>query len=769
MVQIPRDWFIFHSQDPNNFIKRAFLGNGYQGIDISNNFGQGFGVHEARDYMPVTYLGGVYSTGMDGSGKKTPHVLFRPLNMYTLIPADQQEDNIFETMAEFSQELDMQQAVVITKGLWNNYRTTTELFLSRDAPQLGIMKFEFVPLQPKEEFHFKYLVRKHIDSDYQQLTMRQDGEFTFFEGEISEDYNQFHGLGPLRIIQGVNIDVINSMGQSIPHQKNWVESATGDFRAGDECSWSCDLRIPGDTAAQGATIIIRFLTIHSHDPSIEIPEAIAKVANTILFASIMSSIEELRERHIRAWNEQIWNRIIQVGDEALQRRIISCMYALGCSLRAGYPNSAGPNGINGSGWESHIFWDADLWMNLGVNLWAPELARSLTEFRHKTVAGARQHRIDYITEYEYENVTDGIKFPWQSTTSGIETSPPGWAAQEHITCDVIFGQYMYYTITKDDHYLKSVAFPLCYEAAVYLGQRVERGKDGKYHFLGVVPADEHPFPNLVDDNALTNLYTVKVIQIVIGWCKKLGKPYPPHWDEICTNMFYNFDAERNLVIEFTGYRGQSIKQADTDILTFPLEWPFSREIKRNNMLYYFDRLPPNHIMMGSSIFSVIACELGMEEKAWEYFIDQYPHFHPDAFYNASESPNNTCWPFLTGMGGFLMNLMYGFGGLRLRSDGLLFDPILPPALPEIEFSRINFQGVTFSYRIWDRGQRFNLQLLESSKKHRLKLYFRPGHEYRLSAPDGLKMDFIQPNLPDSELALEVELLFDHPIELKSIR
>ena len=245
-------------------------------------------------------------------------------------------------------------------------------------------------------------------------------------------------------------------------------------------------------------------------------------------------------------------------------------------------------------------------------------------------------------------------------------------SSRHVTCNVIYGQYLYYIATHDDEYLKTIAFPIAFEACTYLGQRVKKESDDKYHFRGVIPADEFPFPNQVDDNAFTNLYVAQCMEIVIGWARQLGQEYPSHWDEIPSNMFYNFDEGNQRIIEFTGYHGQDIKQADTDLLTFPLEYPLPEEVKRNNILYYFTKLPQNHIMMGAAIFASIACELGMHEKVWDYFSDQFAHFHKENFYIASESPINHCWPFLTGLGGFLSSLYYGFGGIRLRERRITF-------------------------------------------------------------------------------------------------
>jgi trehalose/maltose hydrolase-like predicted phosphorylase len=275
--------------------------------------------------------------------------------------------------------------------------------------------------------------------------------------------------------------------------------------------------------------------------------------------------------------------------------------------------------------------------------------------------------------------------------------------------------WLQWIITKDQEFLENVAFPVCYESMIYLGQRIHQEDDGKWHFRYILPADEFAVGG-VHDNAFTNLYLDKCMRIVMQWCEKLGKKYPEHWNDIIGNMKYHFDKENKRIIEHEEYAAEMIKQADVDLLTWPLETPLlyqpgGEEIRRNNMLFYYSRLPPNHIMMGACIFSIIAAELKMLDKSWEYFADQFPHFHPNQSYIPSESPNNNCWPFITGIGGFLANLIYGFGGIRLREDGLMFDPILPPQIPEIKCKRLTFQGCNFEYQVFDGGNRFSLENL----------------------------------------------------------
>lgn len=713
------EFFKFQSTIGDVAKKRAFLGNGYFGVDVSNNFGQGFGVCEIRDLFPVIYLGGVYT--LSYSDKTVPKAMFHAMNAHNIIPATQSFEKENDQMEEFIQEIDMKTAQVTTKGKWHEYSVETTIFASRQRPNIGVVKMHCSDAG-QDHHEFIHAVRKDPRTRYETLTFLDEGNLAIFDGSVIEDKKQFNNGGLFRIIQVTAIQVIADDGTIIPFKTTWVSNDADDIDFDGEAKFIKHILFETETPF---SIVLYFGTYKETDSN----DNLLDYVRASIKQAMQDGFDILYDEHCHAWQYEIWSRIIDVpGNESLQRRIIAAMYAIGCSLKQGINNSAGPNGLNGDDWVGHVFWDADLWVNLGTLLWAPELSRCITEFRHGLIDGARKNRENYVQEYEINGVIEGIKFAWESTTSGLERAPKGWAAQEHITCDVIFGQYLYITATGDEEYLRNVAFPIVHEACKYLAQRVEKGDDGKYHFLHVIPADEFVFPHQCDDDAFTNLYTGICMGIGIVLCDKLDVSYPPEWREIRDNMFYNFDEDQQLVIEFTGYHGQTIKQADVDLLTFPLEYPFPDEVKRNNMLYYFDKLPKNHIMMSSSIFSIIACELSMSEKAWEYFSDLFAHFHKDQFFIASESPDNYCWPFITGLGGFLANLVYGFGGIRLRDDGLLICPFLPANIPEISFNKIMFQGNAMRFRVFDQGLKFSLIAIDSDSS--FMLHFRPGKEFR---------------------------------------
>lgn len=48
--------------------------------------------------------------------------------------------------------------------------------------------------------------------------------------------------------------------------------------------------------------------------------------------------------------------------------------------------------------------------------------------------------------------------------------------------------------------------------------------------------------------------------------------------------------------------------------------------------------------------------------------------------------------FITGAGGFLQSLIFGYGGIRLQLDGLHLDPVLPDGTQTLSFNGITYLG-----------------------------------------------------------------------------
>ena len=52
--------------------------------------------------------------------------------------------------------------------------------------------------------------------------------------------------------------------------------------------------------------------------------------------------------------------------------------------------------------------------------------------------------------------------------------------------------------------------------------------------------------------------------------------------------------------------------------------------------------------------------------------------------------------FLTGAGGYLQNILYGYVGIILNEDELVMQPILPSMLTKIKLRSLKYRGISFN-------------------------------------------------------------------------
>jgi len=79
--------------------------------------------------------------------------------------------------------------------------------------------------------------------------------------------------------------------------------------------------------------------------------------------------------------------------------------------------------------------------------------------------------------------------------------------------------------------------------------------------------------------------------------------------------------------------------------------------------------------------------------------------------------------FITGIGGFLQALLFGYGGVRVREKSLELDPVLLPGCSEMRLTGIDYMNSSLSVSVVDRHMtitltsagRFPLRLLAESK------------------------------------------------------
>ncbi len=397
----------------------------------------------------------------------------------------------------------------------------------------------------------------------------------------------------------------------------------------------------------------------------------------------------LERQHCAAWRET-WAHRIEVPHPRLQKLLNASLYQFYSHLREGGSWSLGPTGLSAKHWSGNVFWDSDLWMFPVLGLLHPSLARGFIAYRHDTLEGARRN----ARAEGYE----GAMFPWQSAEFGDETIPDlVFHHQHHVISDIALAQWWYWQITGDEDFFREKSARIIIEAAAFWASRVTYNEARhRYEILQVCCADE--FAEIQDNNTYTNYSAVKTLQLAIAISQRYDWPVPPLWEDIVAKMWLPFDEENQIFLEYDGYAGAAIKQADTALLIYPYEMPMTDEIKANTLDYYRRQYPVGNIMMAAAFDGIVDCELGRSDGGWQSLVRLMPHFRTP-YLLASESPANEIMSFATGLGGLLQLVVMGFGGLRMREGGLAVTPCLPSALSWLRIVGMHYAGTSFDLLI----------------------------------------------------------------------
>src|SRR6201994_3379377 len=296
-----------------------------------------------------------------------------------------------------------------------------------------------------------------------------------------------------------------------------------------------------------------------------------------LFATLQGT-KDLIKAHTQAWDELWKSDILIDGDPKTQRDIRLMLYHLYSFAREGTANSLSPMGLSGLGYNGHTFWDTEIWMYPALLLLQPKIAGSLMEYRFRRLAAAKNS----AAEHGYK----GAMFPWESAASGNEETPV-WALsgpfKHHITADVGIAAWNYYCVTRDKSWLKEKGYPLLQATADFWASRVERNGPGHYDIRNVVAADE--WAENVDNNAFTNGAAKVLLQHATEAAGILGIKADPDWMIVSENIpILRF--EDGTTREHASYNGEKIKQADVNLLSYPLQVVTEPQAVRRDLEYY---------------------------------------------------------------------------------------------------------------------------------------------------------------------------------------
>lgn len=403
--------------------------------------------------------------------------------------------------------------------------------------------------------------------------------------------------------------------------------------------------------------------------------------------------EALMQAHYRLWDE-LWQGDIRIeGDDDAQRIVRFALFNLYSSCRGGSRLSIPPMGLSLQGYNGHIFWDTELWMYPPMLLLNQDIARSMLDYRFDRLPAARKKAL----AYGYR----GAMFPWESDDSGEEATPTHALTgpfEHHITADIGIACWNYYCVTRDMRWLQREGYPLLKEIADFWASRVTSNQDGSYSVYNVTGADE--YANGVTDNAFTNGAASLALKYACQAAEICGEKVPEIWWEIGENIRV-LQFENGVTREHSTYKGEMIKQADANLLAYPLGLITDEYRQRQDLEYYAERIDQKDgPAMSYSVYCVQYARMGEADKAYEMFRRCYEPNLRKPFGVISETPTSNNPYFMTGAGGLLQAVLNGFCGLQITDEGIVQ---LPSVLPS-HWKRVTVTGVGSDKKTYVRPQ-----------------------------------------------------------------
>jgi maltose phosphorylase len=411
------------------------------------------------------------------------------------------------------------------------------------------------------------------------------------------------------------------------------------------------------------------------------------------------------------------------GDPENQQGIRFCIFQLYQTYHGDHPGfNIGAKGLTGEVYRGLAFWDTESYCLPFYMFNNPKAAKSLLEFRYKTLPQAIQRAKEVDCQ--------GACYPI-ATIDGTESCDL-WQhsnLQLHVGTAISYGIWHYVNITGDQSFLYTKGIEMLIQISRFYATRGQWGqRSGEYGYYGVMGPDE--FQLMVNNNCYINLMAKKSFEFTLETIREMKVAVPEEfagiaaatglqaeeledWENKAAKMRIPLDPESGVYEEHDGffdmphmdihsipvtefplysnwsydrlYRYDMIKQPDVLMFMFLYSGQFTRESKLANYEYYEPRCI-HESSLSPSIHSILASEIGKHEEAYKFFefatrldLDNYNRNTREGLHTTSIA---AAW----------MNIVYGFGGMRSDGKMLSFNPSLPERWTSYSF-QVQYSGV----------------------------------------------------------------------------
>jgi len=704
------------------------LGNGYMGL--RGCLEEGF--KNEKETFPGLYIAGVY----DNFDDEYVELVNCPEIFATDIWVSQQKLDIQQgELVDYKRTLNMREGTLTREFTWvdpkgNSTRFYFQRFLSVSKVHIGCLRVRVVPLDHALPIRIQAKLNGGVFN-------RRQRDYPPIKSIIPNYHFDAVGSGKHEE-QGAWLETrTKTTGISICNYV-WL-SPTSNTSIEYEVTDMCVKQTMLFSAKMGEEVGFDKIvsTYTSRDNSID--EVKPSALKEITIAQNLGYDGLLKEQII-AW-DGIWKNadIIIEGDDASQQGIRFNIFNLVQANAHWDPYVNLPAKLlSHNRYKGNAFWDTEMFMFPFYLFSNPEAARNLLMYRYNMLSGARENA--------KRRGLDGAMYPWCSANDGSEQCD-SWEygdCEIHITADVAYAIDQYIQATGDEKFLVDYAAEIYIETARFWVDRVAWNERlGCYTILAVKGPDE--YCSITNNNMYTNFLAARNLELAEDSVVEMQKKHPEEWRNLCQRlqlkadeiekwkevrikMYQNWDKDKNIliqddtfmdqpeedlskykdsnmpVLEIIGYervmRIRILRQADVLLLMYLLNDRFSFDQKKAAFEFY-EPITTHDSSLSFNTHCIMAAELGMKEKAFDYFFKTCRLDLDDEQDTAGSGLHGAS------LGGTWQAIVNGFGGMRVVNNQMSFKPILPPGWNKLSF-QVHFQGRIIRVSITAKGAEFDL-------------------------------------------------------------
>ncbi|KAL3427993.1 acid trehalase [Phlyctema vagabunda] len=680
----------FYEKDINQTNRYGNVTEGWPVYDTRQTFSTIGGFFDSQAELKGTNFEELKATGWESVISGIPHPLGFNLVVDELVLNSTIDSN---EISDFSQTLSFRDGVTNWSYTWSprdievSFEIAFTSIFSRVRLNLAATEFRITP----RGGNYNVSVVDLLDGrNAKRSALKQKGLFADASIFVA---NHPDGMLDVEawVVSSVNISRGYASGNSrtvatIPGNEN--EMTIGQ-------SWDVELRVDETAVFQ------KFVGMASTD---KFSDA-AIVAKNASHVAMDAGWETILAEHVAAWNKLMErNRMASYRDpdghlpsndsttEALQIAAIADRFYIlqnllkedGSDLN---DHSVAVGGLTSDSYGGMIFWDAEIWVLRGMVATDPDYVRQIIKYRLKKYGQAKANaQLPYVKE-QYGFSENAVLYPWTSGRTGNATSTgPVLNYEYHLNTDIALVMLWYRAVTGDEAYFREELWPVIESIGETFATLLQKNGD-KWSIYNMTDPDE--FSNHRDDGAFLLASVSTVLTEIIQYQRQHGFAVNETWVDMADNVNIH-RADSGITLEYDHFFNNStIKQADISLLTAILDWKkdYSPERRQVDLDYYMHIQTTDGPAMTYAVSAIAENQNARNGCAVHTYELQskLPHLRAP-WYLMSEQANDDnnenggfepAFPFITGHGGNMQIILFGYLGLALDKAVLTINPSLP--------------------------------------------------------------------------------------------